>query len=365
VIELALIVAASTLAAGLAGGFALRLVPSVSARLAGLSLLAVGLPLAAVLLSGAVMFEMGSDVVILAVAAASSTVALAAAVLVGRSITAPVDRLQAASGALAGGDLSARAPEQGPSEIAELGAAFNGMAARLEELFDARRELVAWASHDLRTPIASMQAMLEALEDGLAQPDDYLPVLQQQLRTLALLVDDLFELARIDAGALTLELREAELAGLVDGCLRGLEAEARARQVKLEARVDGNAIAWCAPDQVERVLLNLVTNALRHTPSDGAVAVVVSAQQQAVTVAVEDSGPGLAGEAERRMFERFWRADPARSADGSGLGLAIAQGLVEAQGGRIWAENRPEGGARVAFTLQATPSHPLADVAAD
>jgi signal transduction histidine kinase len=365
VIELALIVAASTLAAGLVGGFALRLLPTVSARLAGLSLLAVGLPLAAVLLSGAVMFEMGTDVVILAVAAASSTVATAAALLVGRSITAPVDRLRVASGTLAGGDLSARAPEQGPAEIAELGAAFNTMAARLEGLFDARRELVAWASHDLRTPIASMQAMLEALEDGLAEAESYLPALQQQLRTLAGLVEDLFELARIDAGVLTLELREAELAGLVDACLSGLRAEARERRVTLEARVDDDAIAWCAPDQIQRVLLNLVTNALRHTPSDGAVAVVVRSRQHSVTVAVEDSGSGLAAETAQRMFEPFWRDDPSRSGNGSGLGLAIAQGLVEAHGGRIWADNRPEGGARVAFTLPAAPSEALAQAAAD
>ena len=364
-IELALIVAASTLAFGLGGAFALRLAPSVRARLAGLSLLAVGLPLAAVLLSGAVMFEMGTDVVILAVAAASSTVAIAAALLVARSITAPVNRLRAASGALAGGDLSVRAPEQGPREIAELGASLNEMATQLERLFDARRELVAWASHDLRTPLAAIRAMIEAVEDGIATPEHYTQELAEQVRTLSALVDDLFELARIDAGVLTLELENASLALLVDSCVRGLQAEARARRIKLEARVGGNAIARCAPNQVERVLLNLVTNALRHTPSDGAVAVVVSAQPQAVTVAVEDSGAGITSETERRMFERFWRADPARSAEGSGLGLAIAQGLVEAQGGRIWAENRPEGGARVAFMLQAAPSRPLAEVAAD
>src|SRR5439155_11979951 len=152
-------------------------------------------------------------------------------------------------------DLALTAHAEGPAEPAQPAASFNEMASRLAALFDARRELVAWASHDLRTPIASMQAMLEALEDGLAQPDDYLPVLQQQVRTLALLVDDLFELARIDAGALTLELHEAELAGLVEACLRGLEAEALARRVKLEARVEDKAIAWCAPEKVERVLL--------------------------------------------------------------------------------------------------------------
>src|SRR5207244_2419269 len=155
-----------------------------------------------------------------------SAVAIAAALFVGRSITAPVDRLRAVSGALAGGDLSARAPEQGPTEIAELGAAFNGMAARLEDLFDARRELVAWASHDLRTPLAAIRAMIEAVEDGIATPDQYIQALAEQTRRLGSLVDDLFELARIDAGILSPELTETSLGGLVDSCVRGLQAEA-------------------------------------------------------------------------------------------------------------------------------------------
>jgi signal transduction histidine kinase len=353
VIELALIVAASTLAVGLAGGLALRLLPSVSARLAGLSLLAVALPLGAVLLSGVAMFHMGADVVILAVAAASSTVALAAAYLVGRSITAPVGRLRSVSSALARGELSARAPEQGPAEIAELGAAFNAMAARLEELFDARRELVAWASHDLRTPIAAIRAMVEAIEDGVATPEQYIQALGEQARTLGMLVDDLFELARIDAGALTLELDDVSLGGLVETCVRGLEAEAQRRNVKLETRGNGTPPVRCAPDKVERVLRNLLTNALRHTPSDGSIAVLVEPDSGHVRVSVEDSGEGIAPDALRRVFDRFWRADPARTPGSSGLGLAIAQGLVEAQGGRIWAENRTSGGARVSFTLPA------------
>jgi signal transduction histidine kinase len=198
-----------------------------------------------------------------------------------------------------------------------------------------------------------MQAMLEATEDGLAEPGHYLPALQEQVRTLSLLVDDLFELARIDAGALTLELREAELAGVVESCVRGLEAEAEARRVRLEARVDGGTTARCEPAKVERVLYNLITNALRHTPSDGSVAVLVQPGEVEVQVTVEDTGEGLAPEAERRMFERFWRGDPARTSGrgSAGLGLAIARGLVEAQGGRIWAENRAGGGARVSFTL--------------
>ena len=352
-IELALIVAASTLAAGLAGAFALRFLPTVSARLAGLSLLAVGLPLAAVLLSGIAMFHMGADVVILAVAAASSTVAIAAALFVGRSITTPVDRLRSASNELAAGDLSARAPERGPTEIAELGVAFNGMAARLEELFDARRELVAWASHDLRTPLAAIQAMIESVEDGVATPEQYTGALAQQVRTLGALIDDLFELARIDAGVLTLELEEASLDGLVQSCVRGLEPEAERRNVRLETRLGDAPAVRCAPDKVERVLLNLLTNALRHTPSDGSIAVRVEPNTNEVLVSVEDSGDGIAPEALRRVFDRFWRADPARSSGGSGLGLAIARGLVEAQGGRIWAESPPNGGARVSFTLPA------------
>jgi signal transduction histidine kinase len=134
---------------------------------------------------------------------------------------------------------------------------------------------------------------------------------------------------------------------------RGLEAEARARRVRLEARVDEDAIAWCSRDQVERVLLNLITNALRHTPSDGSIAVRVEPHPRGLQVTVEDTGEGLGAEAQRRMFERFWRGDLARTGGsaGAGLGLAIARGLVEAQGGQIWAEPRSGGGARVCFTL--------------
>jgi signal transduction histidine kinase len=257
---------------------------------------------------------------------------------------------------MAAGDLSARAPEPRQQELAALAATFNEMAARLEDLFDTRAQMVAWASHDLRTPLANIQAMLEALEDGLAEPGRYLPALQEQARTLGVLIDDLFELARIDAGALTLELHEAQLSVLVRSCLRGIEAEAQARSVQLEIDVDDAVTVRCAPEKVERVLLNLLTNSLRHTPSDGSVVVRVERRPEEVQIVVEDTGDGLGPEAERRMFERFWRGDPARSTangGGAGLGLAIARGLVEAHGGRIWAENRDGGGARVCFTLPA------------
>jgi signal transduction histidine kinase len=351
---LALLVGSAALGAGFAATLLLRLLPTVRLQLAGLALLSATVPMTAVLLSGWVMFHMGADVKILTVTTAAAFASVGAALVLARSIARQIGRLRAASTELAAGDLAAKAPEAGPAEVAELGASFNEMASRLAALLDARRELVAWASHDLRTPIASMQAMLEALEDGLAEPAEYLPVLHQQVRTLALLVDDLFELARIDAGALTLELHEAELASLVEACLRGLEAEALARRVKLEARVEDDAIAWCAPEKVQRVLFNLVTNALRYTPSDGSIAVLVEHRPQNLQVTVEDTGEGLDPEAQRRMFERFWRGDVARTSGnaGAGLGLAIARGLVEAQGGQIWAEPRSGGGARVCFTLR-------------
>ena len=364
-IEVALILAAVTLIVGIGAAFCLRLLPTVRLQLTGLALLAVVLPLAAVLTSGWVMFHMHDDAKILAVSSAAAVSAVAGALLLARWIVGPLERLRGVSGELAGGDLTARAADKGPHELAELGVAFNRMADSVERLFEARRQLVAWASHDLRTPLSSVQAMLEALEDGLAQPDEYLPAMRDQVRILTTLVDDLFELTRIDAGALTLELHEIPLDSVVDSCVRSFEADARAKRVRLETRrPHGLPTVRCAPEKVERILHNLLTNALRHTPTDGAVAVVLTTQANAVTVSVEDSGTGLTGTTAQRMFERFWRADPSRSADGSGLGLAIAQGLVEAQGGLIWAENRPDGGARVAFTLPVARTNSLTVAAA-
>jgi signal transduction histidine kinase len=350
----ALVVGAVTLGVGLVAVGLLRLLPSLRLQLAGLAALSVCLPLASVLLSGWVAFHMGDDVKILAVSAASAAVAVVAGLLLARSIVRSVERVRDASTLVAAGDLRVRAPESGPAEVADLAASFNEMAASLEQLFDARRELVAWASHDLRTPLANMQAMLEALEDGVGDSDRYLPALREQTRLLSQLVDDLFELARIDAGALTLELRDAPVAPLVQSCIRGLEAEATARRVTMTTETDASdANVRCAPEKVERVLLNLLTNALRHTPSDGTIAVVVESLEREVRLSVEDTGEGLPADAAHRLFERFWRGDRARSrtTGGAGLGLAIARGLVEAQGGRIWAENRPEGGARISFTL--------------
>jgi len=350
-IALALVVTAASLVAGLAAAFALRRAPTVWLQLAGLAALSVGVPLAAVLASGWVMFHMGADRKILAVAAGSAAAAVIAALVLARGIAQSIRRVSDASAELASGDLSARAPVSGPNEITQLASAFNTMAASIEQLFDARRELVAWASHDLRTPLASIQAMIEALEDGLADPADYLPTLRDQVRTLSRLVDDLFELARIDSGALSFELEETPVAVVVESALRLARPEASNRHVELLAYLDSEATARVEPDKIQRVLSNLLTNALRHTPSDGSVAVHLEQRPEDILIRVEDTGSGLPAEALGRMFERFWRADRARPADGAGLGLAIARGLVEAHGGQIWAENRAQGGARISFTL--------------
>ncbi len=225
------------------------------------------------------------------------------------------------------------------------------MAASVEQLFDARRELVSWASHDLRTPLASLRALIEAAEDGLIEPSEYLPTLREQATTLTALVDDLFELAQIDAGALTLELRRTDLAEIVSATLRVLGPEAATRRVSLAANISPGVTVVVAPDKIERVLANLIANALRHTPADGSVAVRAEKLTDEVCIHVEDTGTGFAAGTSARVFERFWRGDRARTGGGAGLGLAIAHGLVEAHGGRIWAENRPQGGACVSFSL--------------
>jgi signal transduction histidine kinase len=326
--------------------------PTLRVQLAALVLAAVCLPLAVVLSTGWVMLGMHDEAKIAFVAAASALAGLACALLLASRILRPLERLRTASSQLAAGDLSARASESGPRELLELSHSFNEMAANIEQLFDARRELVAWASHDLRTPLSSLGAMVEAIEDGLAAPDEYLPAIREQLRILTSLVDDLFEVALLDAGAITLELREGSLDELIASSVRALRAEAETRNIRLEAKTADVPVRM-APEKVERVLLNLLANAVRHTPDGGTVSVVAKPDTDRMLVAVEDSGDGITRLAGRRMFDLFWRDDASRtrSTGGAGVGLAVAQGLVRAHGGTIWAENRSTGGARVAFTL--------------
>lgn len=169
--QLALLVGAGTLLCGLAAGLLLRAFPTVRLQIAALAVLSVTLPLAAVFLSGWAMFHMGDDVKILAVASAAATAATAAGLLIAHSIAGRLDQVRRAAAALAAGDLTSRVPDEGgPDELAELADSFNSMAAALAQLFDARRELVAWASHDLRTPLASMRRWSRRSRTASASP---------------------------------------------------------------------------------------------------------------------------------------------------------------------------------------------------
>jgi signal transduction histidine kinase len=345
-----------TLLIGTLAAFALRRLRSVRQQLTGLALVAVILPLGAVLVSGLVMFHMGNEADFVFITCTVTTSGLLGAFVLARNIVRPLDTIRKASQQLASGDLGARAPQQGPAELSELGSSFNGMAAHLEEAFDARRELVAWASHDLRAPITSLQAMLEAIEDGIVEPRHYLGALQSQVRLLGALVDDLFELACIDSGAVSLDFDSVDVELLVASCVHRFDAEAHARGVALTvARRGGMTQSRCVPDKIERVLTNLITNSMRYTPAGGRITVSIAGGAGAVFVSVEDTGIGIAPDMAERVFEPFWRADQARSSasGGAGLGLAIARGLIEAQGGRIWAEPPPAGGTRITFVLPA------------
>lgn len=322
-------------------------------------------PAAAILGAGLLMFS-SHDLIILAMSvAASSGVSFVLAWLLAGRASSFAERFGRAAGALSEGDFSARVPVDGPEEVRELGAAFNSMASELARLFETRRNLVAWASHDLRGPLASLQAMIEALEDGLAEPADYLSDMRSQVRLLSRLVDDLFELSRIETGALSLSIMDVSLADVAARCARSLQPEAGRLGVAIRVEsASGPIHARCDPDRIERVMLNLLTNAVRYTPTDGSVAVRIASEDTAVTISVEDEGEGVPDGSLDRVFESFWREDPSRSSStgGAGLGLAIARGLVEAHGGRIWAENRDEGGARFTFTLPRTPTvHPILD----
>lgn len=355
-ITFAVIVLLIALVAGFAATAVVMRMHSIRARTIGALLVTAALPLIAMVASGLIMFESEHDVVVMAVVVGTTLVALGAAILLLRGITAPLESLSDTTREIAAGDLAARAPKLGVRETDELADAFNGMADYVESLFDARRQLVAWASHDLRTPLTAMQAMLEAIEDGVSTPEEYVPELAGQVARLSQLVDDLFELAAIDASSLSLEYDEVRVGDLITNCVNGFAGQARAGGVELTTLVeDPDALVQCAPDKIERVMMNLLTNALRHTPRDGAVAISAMPDAGSVVVCIDDSGSGLSDGDVDRVFERFYRGDAARdSSSGAGLGLAIARGLVELHGGEIHAENRPEGGARFSFTLPRT-----------
>jgi signal transduction histidine kinase len=233
--------------------------------------------------------------------------------------------------------------------------------AREKEAERARRDLIAAVSHDLRTPLASTRALIEAVTDGVVEDPEkqarYLASARSELEKLGRLVDDLFELSRIDAGALRLNLEEASLRDLISDTLSGFRHQAERKGVSLVGEVsDGVDPVLANPPRLQRVLYNLVSNALRHTPADGTIVLRAEPGKGMVRVEVSDTGEGIVPEDLSRVFERSFRGERSRTrieaGDGAGLGLAIARGLIEAHGGEMSVESQPGEGARFYFTLR-------------
>jgi signal transduction histidine kinase len=218
----------------------------------------------------------------------------------------------------------------------------------------ARRQLVAAASHDLRTPLASLRLLVEAIDDEVATGetrDRYLTEIRTHVGVLSDLIDDLFELSRIEAGDISWTMRQVELGELIDDTVAAMRAPAAERGVRISAELPaGGLVAQANAEKVQRVLFNLIQNAIRHTPADGSVTVRARPAGKGVEVEVDDSGEGIAAADGERVFEAFYRGDASRGEDGAGLGLAISKAIVEAHGGRIWLE-QGKPGTRVRFTL--------------
>lgn len=280
--------------------------------------------------------------------------------------TAALKQMTLQARQVADGDLAARVAVNGRDELAQLGSAFNEMAEKLahaarerEELERMRRDLIAWVSHDLRTPLTSIRAMVEALNDGVVTDtvavDRYYRTILSDVLGLNRLIDDLFELAQLDAGGLAFETEQNSLSDLISDTLESFRALAGRHNVALDGQIDANVgLVRINAEKISRVLYNLISNALKYTPAEGAIKVAARRHGSEVWVTVQDSGAGFNAADLPHVFEKFYRGEGARSrlhGSSAGLGLAIARGIVEAHGGRIWAENAPQGGAAVTFTL--------------
>lgn len=272
---------------------------------------------------------------------------------------------------ISAGELSARVPVISNDEIGSVSESFNSMAANLEsaherqrQLEGSRKELTAAISHDLRTPLASARAMLEAISDGVVddpnEQQEYIQRSLNEINILSGLVNDLFELSLIDAGALTLERSQTPLQNLVLETVHGFAASASQKGLKLSVEVE-EAMEEVAIDglRIRRVLVNLLQNAIKHTPPDGSVTVIARDDGDEVRVDVTDTGTGIAADDLPKIWSRFFRADESRTreSDGlpsSGLGLAIARGIIDLHGGWIEAVSEKGKGARFSFGLPKT-----------
>ncbi|HLF27291.1 MAG TPA: HAMP domain-containing sensor histidine kinase [Anaerolineae bacterium] len=292
-------------------------------------------------------------------------IAVSFGAFVAASLARGLRRVEQTAERLADGDLSARVEIDGRDEIARLATTFNRMADQLEavarqqhELDTLRRDLIAWTSHDLRTPLTSIRVIVEALADSVIDDPDtvqrYLNSIRSDVAHLNTLIDDLFELAQLDAGGLRFDKVQVSLTDLISDVLERMRALAERRRVRLEGQVAPQVDpVTLDPQKIERVLTNLIGNAIRHTPEGGQVMIDAQRRDGTLRVTVSDSGEGIPAEDLPHVFERFYRGEKsrARAGGGAGLGLAIAKGIVEAHGGTIEVASNVGSGSAFTFTL--------------
>ncbi|MDY7078389.1 MAG: ATP-binding protein [Chloroflexota bacterium] len=272
-----------------------------------------------------------------------------------RRIFAPVEALTAAARRMEAGDLSQRVEITSDDEIGDLARAFNGMADGLARLEELRRQLVTDVAHELRTPLTNIRGYLEALRDGVVEPENHvIDSLHEEAMLLNRLVDDLQELSLAEAGQLRLERRPVALADVVDRAIEALRPRAEVETVMLRVDLPEELpLVDIDPRRIGQVLRNLLENGLTHTGSGGEIGVTAHSDGEWVKVKVWDTGAGIPAEDLAHVFERFYRSDRSRSraTGGAGLGLAIARQLVEAHGGRIEVKSQVGRGTQFTFTL--------------
>ena len=354
---------------GVIGGLLLWLGRRASVRwlTVGVAAVAVLAVLAGTLATAQAMFLSRHDLGVVAlVATVAGLVALAFALAVGSALARWSRTLQEEARRF--GDHGTFVPgRSGPSEFAELSDELRRTSERLARSRDrevaleqSRRELVSWVSHDLRTPLAGLRAMTEALEDGLADdPGRYHAQMRAEVERMVRMVDDLFELSRIHAGVMKLSPQPVALGDVVSEALASADSVARAQGVRLGGMVDEGVLVTADPAGLSRVVSNLLMNAIRHTPADGVVEVHGRAVPEGVELTVTDGCGGLAPEDMQRVFDVAWQGSTARTPGsldapiggaGAGLGLAIVKGIVEAHLGQVAVANH-EPGCRFLVTL--------------
>ncbi len=287
---------------------------------------------------------------------AGGAMGLAAAAILGAvlafQLARPLRHLIHATERIAAGELSHRVRIRARDEIGRLARAFNHMAESLERSERARKHLLADIAHELRTPLTVIQGNLEAMLDGVfpLSQESLAPVYEETLQ-LAELVEDLRELTLAEAGKLPLQREPLDLGQLAERVCEAIRPVAAEEGIHLELELGRGLVVEADPKRIRQVLGNILANALRYSPAGGTVSVSVRREGNGAVVTVRDQGPGIPPEDLPHIFERFYKGDPARSGQGSGLGLAIAKAIVEAHGGRIWAESRLGEGTAVSFSL--------------